>query len=148
MARIFIHFVQFLLLLAFILGIWFRVQGMDRSLWLDEAWVANSVLEPTVPQMLFYDHWVPSPEPGFFLASRLVSKWLGPSNRSFRIVPVAFGLVGLIPMLLLLRRLFPPVWAAFGFALLSVSPDAITHSRNFKQYSAQLAATPSFCWLL
>ena len=24
-----------------------RVHGLDRSLWLDEAWVANSVLEPS-----------------------------------------------------------------------------------------------------
>jgi hypothetical protein len=130
------------LLLALVCAIWFRVQGLNRSLWLDEAWVANSVLESTVSRMLFYDAWVPSPEPGFLLSSRLVTAWLGPSNRSFRMVPVAFSLVGLLSMLLLLRKLFPPVWVAFGFALFALSPAAILLARSFKQYSTQLAMAP------
>lgn len=131
-----------LLLLALVLAMWFRVQGLGRSLWLDEAWVANSVLEPTVSRMLFYDAWVPSPEPGFLLASRLVTTWLGPSSLSFRLVPVLFSLIALIAMLLLLRRLFPPVWVVFGLALFAMSPTAILYARSFKQYSTQLAMAP------
>lgn len=131
-----------LLLLAIVLAIWFRMQALDRSLWLDEAWVANSVLEPTVPRMLFYDAWVPSPEPGFLLTSRLVTSWLGPSNLSFRIVPLAFSLIGLLSMLLLLRRLFPAAWVAFGLALFAMSPTAILYAHSFKHYSTQLAMAP------
>lgn len=130
------------LLLTLVCAMWFRVQGLNRSLWLDEAWVANSVLESTVPRMLFYDAWVPSPEPGFLLASRLVTGWLGPSNRSFRIVPAAFSLISLLAMLFLLRKLFPPVWLTFGFALFALSPAAILFARTFKQYSTQLAMAP------
>ena len=128
-----------LLLLTLVLGIWFRMHGLDRSLWLDEAWVANSVLETTVPRMLFYDAWVPSPEPGFLLTSRLVTAGLGPSNLTFRIVPLAFSFIALLAMLLLLHRLFPPAWVAFGFALFAMSPTAILYARTFKQYSGQLA---------
>ena len=131
-----------LLLLAIVLAIWFRMQGLGRSLWLDEAWVANSVLEPTVPRMLFYDAWVPSPEPGFLLTSRVVTSWLGPSNLGFRIVPLAFSLIGLLSMLLLLRRLFPTAWVVFGFAVFAMSPVAILYAESFKHYSTQLAMAP------
>lgn len=133
------HVEKALLLLALVLAIWFRMQGLDRSLWLDEAWVANSVLETTVPRMLFYDSWVPSPEPGFLLTSRLVTAELGPSNLTFRIVPLAFSFIALLAMLLLLHRLFPIPWVAFGFALFALSPTAILYARTFKQYSGQLA---------
>ena len=136
------HAEKALLLLAIVLAIWFRMQGLGRSLWLDEAWVANSVLETTVPRMLFYDAWVPSPEPGFLLTSRLVTRWLGPSSLSFRIVPLAFSLIGLLAMLLLLGRLFPKAWAVFGFALFAMSPTAILYAQSFKQYSSQLAMAP------
>ena len=126
-----------------VLAIWFRMQGLGRSLWLDEAWVANSVLETTVPRMLFYDAWVPSPEPGFLLSSRLVTTWLGPpSSLNFRIVPLAFSLIGLLSMLLLLGRLFPTPWVVFGFALFAMSPTAILYAHSFKHYSTQLAMAP------
>ncbi len=130
------------MLLALVLATWFRMQGLGRSLWLDEAWVANSVLETTVPRMLFYDAWVPSPEPGFLLTSRLVTSWLGPSSLHFRIVPLAFSLIGLLAMLLLLRCLFPTAWTVFGFALFAMSPTAILYAHSFKHYSTQLAMAP------
>jgi hypothetical protein len=126
-------------LLVVVAAVWFQIQGMNRSLGEDESWVANAVLESSVSRMLFYDAWVPAPEPGFLLVSRLVTKWLGPSNLTFRIVPFAFSLLGLAAMGLLLRRLFTPVWLVVGFALFAASPPAIYYAHNFKQYSSQLA---------
>jgi len=36
-------------------GVVLRVAGLGRSLWLDEAWVANSVASPTLAKMFYYN---------------------------------------------------------------------------------------------
>lgn len=130
--------------LASVAAIGFQLQGLTRSLWLDEAWVANAVLESNIARMLVYRSWVPAPEPGFLLSSRLVATALGPSNLTFRAVPLAFSLIGLLAMFLLLRRLFAPAWAAVGFAMFAFSPPATEYAHTFKQYSTELSMVPLF----
>ena len=49
------------------------------------------------------------------LSSRMVISGLAPSDISFRIVPLAFGFIGLLGALLLLRQLFTPILATLGF---------------------------------
>src|SRR5262245_1585196 len=39
-------------------GVITRVQFLDRSLWLDEAWVANSIRAPSLQQAIYYDDWL------------------------------------------------------------------------------------------
>ena len=126
-------------LMASAAAIWFRVQGLNRSLWLDETWVANAVLERSIGRILVYPNWVPAPEPGFLLSSRLLTTVFGTSNLIFRAVPAAFSLIGLLVMFLLLRRLFSPAWTAVGFTLFALSPIAIEYANTFKQYSTELS---------
>ncbi|MGP0073662.1 MAG: hypothetical protein ACLPWF_17235, partial [Bryobacteraceae bacterium] len=41
------------------------LHGIGRSLWLDEAWVANSVKAPTLSGMFVYPGWLQSNPPLF-----------------------------------------------------------------------------------
>jgi len=124
-----------LLLATLALGIY----GIGRSLWLDEAWVANSVLQPSLSGMFWYPEWLQSTPPLFLLLVRGTVGLVGTSNAAFRIVPLAFAVVGVGAMIALTRRLLPEPFALLASALLAFHPTAIEYSRTCKQYSAELA---------
>jgi hypothetical protein len=126
-----------LLLAALALGIY----GVDRSLWMDEAWVANSVLAPSLSEMFYYPDWLQTTPPLLLLLTRAAVHVFGLSNVSFRLVPLAFALVGVAGMMEVSRRLLSPPFAALACALLAFHPTAIEYSRTCKQYSAELAAS-------
>ena len=126
-----------LLLAALALGIY----GIDRSLWMDEAWVANSVLAPSLSGMFYYPDWLQTTPPLFLLLTRAAVHVFGVSNVSFRLVPLAFALVGVAGMIEVSRRLLAPPFAALACVLLAFHPTAIEYSRTCKQYSAELAAS-------
>jgi hypothetical protein len=54
-------------------GVITRVQFLDRSLWLDEAWLANSILAASLPQAIYYDDWLQTTPPLFVALARLVT---------------------------------------------------------------------------
>ncbi len=135
-----------LILLA---GIALRVDGLDRSLWLDEAWVANSLLEPSIPAMFRYERWLQTTPPGFLLLARLATKLFGLSNLAFRLVPAALAVWSLIAMWLALRAFFstrrflvaPVAFAAFAFA-----PQAVEYGRVLKQYGGDVAVAATLIY--
>src|SRR5579871_5577016 len=79
---------------ALVLGL----NGIGRSLWLDEAWVANSILQPSIPEMFNYPDWVQSSPPLFLLASRAAVAALGLSNESLRAVPLAMAVLAAVAL--------------------------------------------------
>ena len=126
-----------LLLATALLGIY----GIGRSLWLDEAWVANSVMEPSLSSMFYYPEWLQSTPPVFLLLVRAAVGIFGVSNAAFRIVPLALAVVGVAAMIAVSRRLMSAPFALLAAALLAFHPAAIEYSRTCKQYSAELAAS-------
>lgn len=126
-----------LLLATALLGIY----GIGRSLWLDEAWVANSVLEPSLSSMFYYPAWLQSTPPVFLLLVRAAVGMFGVSNTAFRIVPLAFEVLGVAAMIAVSRRLMSAPFAMLAGALLAFHPAAIEYSRTCKQYSAEVAAS-------
>src|SRR5689334_949174 len=64
-----------------------RLSYLDRSLWLDEAWVANSVQSPTLHEAFYYDGWLQTTPPLFVVMSRVITTLFGTSNVAFRIFP-------------------------------------------------------------
>ena len=117
------------------------IYGMGRSLWLDEAWVANSVQEPSLSAMFFHTDWLQVNPPLFLLLVRNAVSLAGLSNASLRGVPLALGMLGAISMLLASRRVLSPAFAALACALLALHPTAIEYSHTLKQYSGELAAS-------
>jgi len=126
-----------LLLLTIALGVW----GIQRSLWTDEAWVANSILSPSISGMFYYPEWLQSTPPLFLALMRAAVHAFGASNAAFRIVPLIFAVAGVGCMILLTRRLVSAPVAVLACALLAFHPTVIEYAHTAKQYSAELAAS-------
>lgn len=124
--------------LIVVCGIALRAHGMSKSLWLDEAWVANSTLENTLSETLYHSTWVQTSPAGFLVLVRRTNKLLKLSNTSLRVVPFLSGVVALICMAYLSFRLLPPLAATWSATLFSFSPLAIYFSHSLKQYSSEL----------
>jgi hypothetical protein len=135
------------LLAAFLLAtLTLGIYGIGRSLWLDEAWVANSVLSPSLSGMFYYPDWLQTSPPIFLLLTRAAVHAFGVSNVAFRLVPLAFALVAVASMLAVSRRLMSLPFATLACALLAFHPTAIEYSRTCKQYSGELAASTVILW--
>lgn len=136
--------------ILFLVGFALRMDGLDRSLWLDEAWVANSILEPSIPAMFYYERWLQTSPPGFLLLARITTSLFGSSNIGIRLLPLALSVWALVAMWLALRAFAPtrrflvvPVaFAAFVFA-----PQGIEYARVFKQYSGDVAVAASLLYV-
>ena len=109
-----------------------------RSLWLDEAMLAVSIvgrdfaglLEP-----LDFDQGAPV---GFLWLERAAVVAFGNNEHALRLVPLAAGLAALPVFLRLARRLLPPVPAAAATTLFAVAPAAVHFSTQVKQYSSDV----------
>jgi len=119
----------------------FGIYGIGRSLWLDEAWVANSVLAQSLSGMFFYPDWLQTSPPLFLLLTRSAVHAFGVSNTAFRLVPLALALVAVASMMVVSRRLLSPPFATLACSLLAFHPTTIEYSRTCKQYSGELAAS-------
>ena len=124
-----------------ICGVALRTLGLGRSLWLDEAWVANSAIAEPFSQMFYYDAWLQTSPPLFLLLARLTVDVFGLSNSVLRIVPSLMGLFSAVIMVLLAARLLAQRYAILASTLFALSPIAVYWSRTLKQYSSELAAT-------
>lgn len=132
------------LLLAATLAI--GIYGIQRSIWLDEAWVANSVLQPTAAGMFYYPAWLQTTPPLFLLLVRGVVHLLGASSATFRLVSLAFSLLAVVALFAAARRVVSPAFALLGAALMAFQPTAIEYSHTLKQYSAEMAMAAVILW--
>ena len=131
-----------LLALTLVLGLY----GIERSLWLDEAWVANSVNAPTLGGMFYYPNWLQTSPPLFLLLARAVIRIFGLSTVALRSVPVLLSLVAVAAMLGAARRVVSPSFAVLATAALAFHPTVVEYFRSFKQYGGEVAATGAVLW--
>jgi hypothetical protein len=117
------------------------IYGMGRSLWLDEAWVANSIQAQSLAGMFYYPDWLQVNPPLFLLLARAAVRVLGASNATLRLIPLSLAVVAAAAMLALSRRLLHPGFAILAAAVVAFDPTAIEYSRTLKPYSGELAAT-------
>ena len=105
---------------------------------MDEAWVANSLLEPTWTGLFHYREWLQTTPPGFLTLAALAVAAFGHAPAAFRLLPLIAGLLGLGAVTALSRRL-SPAFGLLAVLLVALSPTAIDYSRMLKQYSVELA---------
>ncbi len=91
--------------------------------------------------MFYYPDWLQTTPPFFLLLTRASVHAFGVSNVAFRLVPLAFALVGVSSMWAVSKRLLSLPFAALACALLAFHPTAIEYSRTCKQYSGEFAAS-------
>ena len=122
-------------------GLVLRCSSLGRSLWLDEAWVANSVSTRSLKGMFYYDAWLQSSPPLFLLLVKNTVAVFGLRNTALRLVPLAMGILTIVLMLSFAMRIVSSQYALLAGALLALSPVAVDYSRLLKQYSTELAAS-------
>jgi uncharacterized membrane protein len=124
-----------------LMGIVTRVYFLDRSLWLDEAWVANSIQATNLKQAFYYDDWLQTTPPLFIAISRLITVLFGTSNVAFRALPAFAGVVSIVFFSFIALRLLKPSYAMTAILLFVFSPQLILYSQSLKQYSTDVLST-------
>jgi hypothetical protein len=113
-----------------------RVHGLGRSLWLDEAWVANSLLAPGLAEMLRYEAWLQTNPPLFLILLRGTVALAGDGNPAFRVVPALFSLASLALFAALAWRWLRAPAALAAVALFALSPRAALAGASLKPYAS------------
>jgi len=124
-----------------IVGVLSRIAYVNVSLWLDESWVANSVLSDSLTQMFYYPPWLQTSPPLFLLLVRYTVKMFGLSHATLRAVPILLSILSMFILALLARQFFDKKYVLLCVTLLAINPTAIHHSINLKQYSSDLFST-------
>ena len=87
-------------------GVVLRFAGLGRSLWLDEAWVANSVATSSLAKMFYYKSWLQTSPPLFLVLIRETVAVFGLTNAVLRAIPLLMGLFAMAVMFILARQVF------------------------------------------
>jgi hypothetical protein len=134
------------LALALVLGVHARLYALDHGLWLDEAWVANSVLEPSWGAMFAYDSWLQTTPPLFLVLQRLLTSVFGTANWVWRLLPSLAAIALLVISVPLSRRVLRP-WVAAAYVLaLALSPLLVVYAGMAKPYATDALAAGVLLW--
>ena len=122
-----------------LLGVALRLRQylFNRSLWLDEAALAVSVVERDLPYLLSVPlKWNQSAPPGFLVASRSFVSIFGRDEWVLWLAPLIAGLLLLVVAVILARQELKSAAGRVTFVgLVALSPVLIGYSSEFKQYS-------------
>jgi len=117
-----------------------RLHGLGRSLWLDEAWVANSVLAPSLGAALHYEAWLQTSPPGFLALERAAVAIAGDSNAALRAVPALCSLAALALAAALAWRWLRIPGALAATAFVALSPAIVAQGAAAKPYAGDVFA--------
>lgn len=121
---------------AMVVGLLVRLRQYlhARPLWIDEAMLANNILTRSFRQLLLpldTDQTAPVPLLWF---SRLSALLAGPDERALRLLPFLGGVLLLILMSRVARRLLPGWPAALAVLVVALSPMLIYYANELKPY--------------
>lgn len=121
----------------------------NRSLWLDEAYLAASFVDKDLHQLLLEPLSNNQAAPlAFLLLTRLNTLVFGLSDWSLRLLPLICGLATLYLSLKLAQTVFTSIWPRLVFVgLMSLSPVLVYYSSEFKQYQGDVMCTVLLVWL-
>ncbi|HEY2584405.1 MAG TPA: glycosyltransferase family 39 protein [Tepidisphaeraceae bacterium] len=119
----------------------------DRSLWLDEAYLANSILTYSFKQLLTRPlmHWQAAPA-GFLLLQKLAVTLFGGSEYALRIVPLLAGLASIPLFYGVIRRCLTPTGQVLAMGLFVLLDPLIYYAAEAKQYGLDVTVTLAILW--
>jgi hypothetical protein len=123
--------------------LWIGQAGLHRSLWLDEAWVANSIRANSLAEMFWGGEWLQTSPPLFLLIARAATNVFGLSTETLRAVPLLFACIAGIATWGAARGMAPLAVAALLFPSVPVE-----YFGSFKQYGAEAAAVAVVLWAM
>lgn len=131
-----------------IAGCAIRLNLMALSLWEDEAWVANSVLSPSIRGMFYYPPWLQTSPPLFLFLLRISAAIFGRGEIALRLVPWLAGAASVVLIGIVLARLFPVALALLGTVFFVTNYWAVKYAQQAKQYSGELLVSTLFLFVL
>jgi uncharacterized membrane protein len=133
-----------------ILGILFRFRQyqFDRSLLLDESFLALNIIRRSPAQLLspLDNSWCALPI-GFLWLPKVAVHWLGSSEMVLRLAPFLAGIASIFLFAMVARKFLSPGASLIAVALFSICNPLIYYSSEAKQYSTD-AAIVLFLYLL
>ncbi|WP_143434294.1 glycosyltransferase family 39 protein [Hydrogenophaga sp. H7] len=136
-----------------LIGIGWLLRGrqylFNRSLWLDEAYLAVNFMDRDLGQLLFEPLSNGQAAPlGFLALTKLLTTGLGVEDWVLRLQPLAAGVLTLLAAWGLASKTLPHRAAQATFVgLLALSPVLVYYSSEFKQYQNDVLATVGLLWL-
>lgn len=129
-----------LAVLVILVGVVLRLRLYLRgaSLYLDEAMLANNIVDRSYAgffQPLDYDQGAPL---GFLFLQKLVIQTLGNADFKLRLWPLIAGIAALCLMYPVARRVLDAPGALIATALLAICPSLIFYAATVKQYSTDV----------
>jgi uncharacterized membrane protein len=110
-----------------------------RSLWLDEALVANNIVSRSYAALLHPLSGEQGAPIGWLWVQRTMVVVFGANEYALRLLPLLAAIASLALVHWLARHVLGPWPAAVATWLLALSPQAIRYSGEVKQYSTDLA---------
>lgn len=122
------------------IGTWLRLWNLGHhSLWLDEAWLANTLLSNSLHDVIFRGPGSAAPNSTPFLLSlsiHYLTRLLGDSEFVLRLIPALFSSASIVAIWLLARRLGAATFTALLAAtLIAFNPVSIDYAKELKQYA-------------
>ncbi|WP_162238752.1 glycosyltransferase family 39 protein [Pedobacter sp. Leaf194] len=112
---------------------------LNRSLWLDEGYLASSLLRfdylELITRPLDYQQKAPI---GFLLIVKLFLNIFSDKEYGLRIVPLLSGLLSILIFIPVTKYFLKPTGMLVALAVLCISPAFVYHSVEIKQYSTEL----------
>lgn len=112
---------------------------LDRSLWMDEAYLSLNILHRSFAGLwhtLDYHQGAPV---GFLLLEKSVVRLWGGSEYALRLLPLLAGIASLILFYKLATKILSLNAAAIATTLFAISPTLVYYSGEVKQYSSDAA---------
>ena len=131
-------------LLLILLGIILRLSNYiyNRSLWVDEAWVANDILTRTFKEIFLnkvnYVGLPAIPPAGFLLIEKSLVNIGGNSEYVLRLFPFLCGALAVILYWALLKKWTSQITAVMALSLFIFTGSLINYSAQCKQYSGEV----------
>jgi len=134
-------FLRRLSLVAVALGCLLRIVQylLDRSLWMDEAYLSLNILHRSYAGLcraLDYHQGAPI---GFLLLEKSVVRFWGGSEYALRLLPLLAGIASVLMFYWLASKVLPPKAVPIAAGLFAISPPLIYYSAEVKQYSSDAA---------
>ncbi len=129
--------IQLMIWLVVLCGITLRTSQLatNRSLFLDEAFVATNINEKSFGDLfktLEFDQRAPA---GFLVAVKMCWNAFGHDDWVLRLVPFLSGVLTLLMLRILVSRLLEPLFQLFAITLFALAVPQIFYSSELKQYT-------------
>ena len=135
------HFIMLLTIIILCGGVEVRSHSLIRSLWIDEAWVANSAYSKSLGDVFWDGNWLQTNPPMFIIILRIATHAIGYNSELLRIVPYMFGVLSLFLFAYIAQRFLRPGFSLFACSLFFFSDEFVAYTLQLKQYSSDVFVT-------